>query len=92
MTSGSKDGQWDEVWLSKPAGFSAAAGWDPVSGLGSIQYDQLLSLFPTTVRTSQGTGCLGCDYYDAESEVDEANYWEEQHSVPSPPPMGSYGG
>lgn len=28
------------------SGFNATAGWDPVTGLGSIQYNEFLSLFP----------------------------------------------
>ena len=87
-----ENGAWQNIFLPRAAGFTASSGWDPVSGLGSIQYDKLSSLFPVSTATSEGTGCLGCDYYDENSLVDSAQYFHESHSVPSPPPDGSYGG
>ena len=85
-----ENGVWQNVYLQAAAGFRAAAGWDPVSGLGSIEYPRLEALFPLRVATSAGDGCLGCDYYDAQSDEDSAEDWEQTHSVPSPPAY-SYG-
>ena len=86
-----ENGEWQSVFLSKAAGFSAGVGWDPVTGLGSIKYEALRGMFPVAVATSSGTGDLGSDYYDAESQENAAEDFTEQHSVPSPP-AASYEG
>ena len=42
----------------RPFGFEATSGWDPVSGLGSITYANLASLFPRSYATDGGDGVM----------------------------------
>jgi subtilase family serine protease len=77
-------------YLKSAAGFEATVGWDPASGLSSIDYPSLRALFPTSVATDAGTGCIGCDYYtNYEGENDAQS--EERFSPPSPPSAYYYG-
>ena len=34
-----------------PTGFSAARGWDPVTGWGTLNYGKLVPLFQASMRT-----------------------------------------
>jgi len=84
----------ERPYVSGAAGFEAAAGWDPVSGLGTIDYPSLRDLFPVSVVsvvTDADDGCVGCDYYEDDEDAENADTQEE--SSPSPPPYyGGYSG
>ena len=76
----------DQLLAGGAAGFAAATGWDPVSGLGSIELPSLKAMFSTKVATDAGAGCVGCDYYDEKSQDSEGYLYS-----PSPPPAYGYG-
>jgi len=88
------DGNNDEDgwnnYLDGPAGYYATAGWDPVTGLGAVDFPGLRSIFSTSTTTDDGADFLGVyyedEYYDAETDR------EREEISPPPPPCGYYGG
>jgi len=61
------------------SGFTCTVGWDPVVGLGSITYDNLLSIFNTNVSTNKPT-----NYPTSHSPTGEPTYYPTIYPTPKP--------